>query len=204
MLSCGTYMSETKPPKAEAESDWAEPKENARKARETANRLFPGEDWKQVEDGIYLSPNRPIGKKSHYNEEMQNARILRDHGYVVYLAPEWKDSTEKQPDAIVNGLIFEFKNAGGNANTLITHFLRSRSQAPNIFINLDKSGLTKREVMSALYSARNSKTRLDRDGNVIKGYTDKNRFPGGKIILKLKGQEELIHLNVDDLRIPQG
>jgi len=28
--------------------------ENARKARETADRLFPEHEWRKVEDGIYL------------------------------------------------------------------------------------------------------------------------------------------------------
>jgi len=43
-----------------------EREESARKAREAADRMFPGHDWIKVEDGIYLSPNRPVGKKSNY------------------------------------------------------------------------------------------------------------------------------------------
>jgi hypothetical protein len=37
---------------------------NAKMARKVAAQLFPGEEWKKVEDGIYLSSRRAIGKKS--------------------------------------------------------------------------------------------------------------------------------------------
>jgi len=174
--------------------------DNARKARKTAEREFPGEKWKTVEDGIYLSPRRPIGKKSNYQDELRDAQILRDLGSTVYLVPEQSRHSGRKFDAIVNGLKMEFKNVGGNANTLIAHFLKSRSQAPNVFINLETSDLKKREVMSALYSARNSVTHTDEDGNIIKGYAERNGFPGGRIILKLKEQKNLVYLKVDDLK----
>jgi len=89
---------------------------------------------------------------------------------------------------------------GGNANTLAAHFLKSRSQAPNVFINLETSSLTRREVMVALYSARNSVTHTDSHGNTIKGYAERNKHHSGRIILKLKGYKNLIYLNVDDLK----
>ena len=54
----------------------------------------------------------------------------------------------------------------------------------------------------ALYTARNSKTHTTKRGNIIKGYADYNRFAGGKIILKSKGHEHLIYLNVDELELP--
>ena len=196
----GADMNETDTLEAETQDGRAEAKErkeNARKAREAADQMFPGHDWIKVEDGIYLSPNRPVGKKSNYKEELQNARILRDNSYTVYLAPELKDSAEKQPDAIVNGQIFEFKNIGGNASTLATLFLRSRKQAPNVFLNLENSQLSKREALSALYGARNKPETSDR-----RGYTHHNKFQGGKIILKIKEQSDLIHIDVDDIKVP--
>ena len=36
--------------------------ENAKKAKAAADQLFSGEKWIHKEEGIYLSPNRPIGK----------------------------------------------------------------------------------------------------------------------------------------------
>ncbi|GHV84819.1 hypothetical protein AGMMS50230_04270 [Spirochaetia bacterium] len=67
--------------------------------------------------------------------------------------------------------------------------MRSRRQAPNVFINLETSPLTKHEVISYLHGARNS----DDWGTYNK------KFIGGKIILKIKGHKNLIYLNVDDL-----
>jgi hypothetical protein len=168
--------------------------ENAQKAKEAADKFFPGEQWKQVEDGIFLSPRRPIGKHSSYQNELRDAQILRDWGSTVYLVSE-PNTEGRKYDAIVNGLIFEFKNVGGNMSTLETQFLRSRSQAPNVFINLEDSMMTRRQIISALYGARNrpetAKTR---------GYAHYNKYKGGQIILKIRGQDSLIYLNVNDLK----
>jgi hypothetical protein len=173
--------------------------ENARKAKETAERLFPGEKWIQEDKGIYVSPRR---KRTNFEEEFKDAQILRNFESTVYLVPENSRQSGRKYDAIVNGLQFEFKNVGGNGNTLAAHFLKSRSQAPNVFINLETSNLTRREVMGALYGARNSVIRTDRYGNIIKGYAERNKYQGGRIILKLKGHDNLIYLNVDDLKAP--
>jgi len=176
--------------------------DNAKKAREAADCLFPGEKWENIEDGIYLSPRRPVGKNSNYKDELRDAQILRDLGSTVYLVPENSRQSGRKYDAIVNGMKFEFKNVGGNANTLAAHFLKSRSQAPNVFINLETSDLKRGEVMGTLYCARNSVTHTDKNANIIKGYAERNRFCDGKIILKLKEHKNLIYLNVDDLKLP--
>jgi hypothetical protein len=168
--------------------------DTAAKAREAADRLFPGENWIKVEPGIYRSPRRAIGKKSNYPDELRDAQILRDLGSTVYLVSE-PNTEGRKYDAIVDGLIFEFKNVGGNANTLEHQFLRSRSQSPNVFINLETSNLTRRQIMLALYRARN-KVGTD----TSHGYSYYDKFNGGKLILKIKGQESLIYLNIDDLK----
>jgi hypothetical protein len=183
--------------------------DNAKKAKEAADHLFPGEKWKNVEDGIYLSPHRPIGKNSNYKDELRGilavcyefspsdsrAQILRDFGSTIYLVPESSRQAGKKYDAIVNGMKFEFKNIKGNANTLEIQFLRSRSQAPNAFINLEKSNLTRQEIMSTLYGARNKP-----ETEISRGYDYYNRFEGGRIILKIKSEKSLIFLNADDLK----
>jgi len=176
--------------------------DNAKRAKAAADHLFPGEKWKNVEDGIYLSPHRPIGKNSNYKDELRDAQILRDLGSTIYLVPESSRQAGKKYDAIVNGMKMEFKNVGGNANTLATHFLRSRSQAPNVFINLETSDLSRHEVMGTLYSSRNSVTHTGMCGKIIMGYAEMNKFHGGRIILKLKGHKNLIYLNVDDMKSP--
>jgi hypothetical protein len=138
----------------------------------------------------YLSPNRAIGSKSNYKDEKRDSQILQKLGSTVYLTPENRKMPGKKYDAIVNGQKFEFKNVRGGVETLKTQFLRSRSQASNVFINLEKSPLAKHQVIAALYGARNSPE-----------YGEYNRFGGGKIILKIRGQTSLTCLNVDDLKV---
>jgi hypothetical protein len=169
---------------------------NARKAKETADKEFPGEKWEKREDGIYQSLRRRTGKNTNYADEFRDAQILRDMGSTVYLTPENRATPGKKYDAIVNSLNFEFKNISGNANTLEKQFLRSRTQAPNVFINLEESNLSRKEIMSTLYRARN---KVETTKN--HGYAHYNKFLGGQIILKLKDLPNLIHLNVDDLKI---
>jgi hypothetical protein len=182
-------------PSTAAEQEQHQWEGNAKKAKEAVDKLFPNEKWKTVEEGIYLSPRRKIGRDSNYEDEKRDAQILRDMGSTVYLTPESRSVPGKKYDAIVNGLRFEFKNVGGNESTLETQFLRSREQAPNVFINLETSDLTRRQIMSTLYGARNRPTTSER-----KGYADYNQFAGGRIILKIKGQKNLAYLNVNDLK----
>ena len=164
--------------------------DNAKKAREAADQLFPGEKWITVENGIFLSPRRPVGKKTNYKDELRDAQILRNLGSTVYLVPEVRSDRTKKYDAIVNGMKFEFKNQHGSSIlTLKDHFIDSREQAPNVFINLENSSLTKQQIINTLSAARNGK-----------GYSKKNRFMGGNIILKIRDRENLIYLNVDDLK----
>jgi hypothetical protein len=170
-------------------------RDNAWKARRFAEREFPGEKWITVEEGIYLSSRRPIGKNTSYQKELRDAQILRDLGSTVYLAPEVRSDSKKKYDAIVNGLKFEIKTIGGNANTLEHQFLRSRSQAPNVFIDLENSSLTRREVMSTLFGARNKP-----ESEKSHGFAYYNKFKGGLIVLKLSGQNKLVYLNADDLK----
>jgi hypothetical protein len=172
-------------------------RENAKKAKAAANRLFPGEKWIKAEDGIYLSPRRAVGKKSNYEHELRDARILRGFGSTIYFVPENSRQEGKKYDAIVDGKRFEFKNIGGNTNTLEHQFLRSRSQAPNVFINLEKTALSKEKIMSTLYRARNKA-----ESAKSHGYAYYNKYKGGEIILKINGLDHLVYVNVDSLKIP--
>jgi len=61
--------------------------ENAKKAREAADQLFPGENWVEIEDRIFRSPRRAIGKNSNYQNELRDAQILRDLESTIYLVP---------------------------------------------------------------------------------------------------------------------
>jgi len=165
--------------------------ENAQKANEAADRLFPMEKWIKVEDGIYLSPRRAIGKKSNYADELRDAQILRDAGSTVYLVPENSRQVGRKYDAIVDGMTMELKNQhGASTRTLKEHFLKSREQAPNVFINLEDSPLTRKKILKTLYRSRNS-------DDYLKKSKDNE---GGIIILKINGVDRLIYLDVDELK----
>jgi len=165
-------------------------RKNAKKAKKAADKLFPAEKWIKVEDGIYLSPRRPVGKKSNYKDELRDAQILRDTGSTVYLVPENSRQAGRKYDAIVDGMKMEFKNMRGKSrDTLIDHFYSSRGQAPNVFINFEESPLLKHKIISFLIGARNSPK-----------FEQVNNFPeGDRIILKIRGYSDLIYLNVNDL-----
>lgn len=170
--------------------------ENTEKAKSLADELFPDEKWISVEDGIYRSPRRATGKNSHYQEELEDAQILHSLGSTVYLVSE-PNTGGKKFDAIVDDQIFEFKNITGGKSSLLHRFFESREQAPNVFINLDESNLTRREIMSTLHWARNKPSEPNSPG-----YIDFNKFQGGAIILKIKGMDNLVYLDVDDLKKP--
>ncbi|MCL1993932.1 MAG: hypothetical protein FWG66_13390 [Spirochaetes bacterium] len=163
--------------------------ENADKAGKAASELFPGEKWTEWEEGIYVSERKKRGRS--FGDEIRNAQILRDLGSTVYLVPEDKKIPGKKYDAIVDGEKTEFKNmSGGSAETLIKHFYRSRGQAPNVFINLEESPLSKGTVIRELYGARNSPK-----------YNEKNKFPeGGTVLLKIRGHNGLYCMDVDNIK----
>ena len=105
--------------------------------------------------------------------------------------PEDNRQSGKKYDAVVDGMQMEFKNMNGKSeDTLIEHFYSSRGQAPNVFINLEGSPLSKHKILSALIGARNSPK-----------YDEKNQFPkGGIIILKIKGSKNLTYQDVNNLK----
>jgi SPP1 gp7 family putative phage head morphogenesis protein len=181
------------PPNGE-DDDWI--RENGRRAREEANRLFPNETWLQKEewgDRIFVSSHRAIGKKSNFTDELRDAEILRDLGGTVYLVQENNRRGTRQYDSITNGLMVEYKNQrGASIRTLKDHFLASRGQAPNVFINLEESPLSRKSVLKTLYRARNSADYLEKSKNII----------GGTIILKIKGIENLLFFDADNLKTP--
>jgi len=85
----------------------------------------------------------------------------------------------------------EFKNMSGKSrDTLTDHFFVSRGQAPNVFINLECSPLSKHKIITTLISAR-----------INPKFEQVNHYPeGGRIIIKIRGHKDLIYLNVTDLK----
>jgi len=72
-------------------------------------------------------------------KELRQAEILAKMGNSVYLIPEHHVHGQRLKDAIVNGIIYEFRTVGGNVNTLEWHFkdVKKRKGADtNLFVNI--------------------------------------------------------------------
>jgi hypothetical protein len=162
--------------------------DNERKTIAAFKNEFPDEKIEQ-DRGVPIASSRDRDADG-YKNEIRDAQILQELGNYVILTPELRSNTDKKFDAFVNGLAYEFKNIHGNSpRTLRKRFLESREQAENVFINLEKSKLQRRQIIGILSGVRN--------GGDYKKY---NKHKGGRIILKIRGVNHLIYLNVDDLK----
>jgi hypothetical protein len=93
--------------------------ENAKKAKEAAERLYPREKWEPLEAGIFISKTRmprSVEQIKVLEKELKQAIILVERGSTVCLLPEAANPNEKHvkyPDAVVDGHIMEFKTISG-------------------------------------------------------------------------------------------
>ena len=90
---------------------------NAINTQKLAFRLFPNEQWIGIDQHIFMAASRAprSGRQSEILEqELSQARILVALGHTIYLLPEFGPRKTKHPDAIVDGLIMEFKTVSGN------------------------------------------------------------------------------------------
>jgi hypothetical protein len=116
--------------------------ENAAKAQALACSLFPSETWNEKEPHIFVASRRTPrskGQRIIFEKEMVQARILTERGCTVYLLPELsrKSSDDPHPDAVVDGLIMEFKTVTGAFDQIEHRFADSRKQAENVFLKFD-------------------------------------------------------------------
>ena len=71
------------------------------------------------------------------DQELSQARILAALGHAVYLLPEFGPRKTKHPDAIVDGLIMEFKTVSGNERKIKEKYKEAREKADNVFLQID-------------------------------------------------------------------
>jgi hypothetical protein len=92
-------------------------------------------------------------------KEAKQAEILAGKGASINLIPKMKDATGRNipgPDAIVNGRYTEFKTITGSIKKVEKHFRRSRDQGENVYFKIDRSTITKEDILSKLSGAINS------------------------------------------------
>jgi len=153
-----------------------------------ALREFPNETWINTEniklkylempkktDKIITAMSRlPINQQEEMDfiKEIKSAIILKKHGASVTLIPRIKRPDGKGflpgPDAIVNGLFFEFKVVIGGISKIGDRFKDSRKQGNNVYIRIVNPNLTKSKVVSYLVRYINLPTyQSGHNGNLI-------------------------------------
>jgi len=135
-----------------------------------ANSKFPDETWVKAEniklnyieipknpDGIIVAMSRlPVNLQEELDfiKEIKSAIILKKHGACVTLIPRIKRPDGKGfkpgPDAVVNGMFFEFKEVVGSIDKIGDRFKDSRKQGNNVYIRVTNPNLTKSKVLSYL------------------------------------------------------
>ena len=119
-------------------------------------------------------------------KELSQAGILAKMGNSVYLIPEHPRYKERLKDAIVNGVLYEFRTVAGNANTLEWHYKfikREKGIDTNVFINVTSGVFTKGEA-------------IRRIGKIIRRHPEYT----GKIIMSFDSGEKTYFWDSNDLR----
>jgi len=113
---------------------------NAQNTQKLAFRLFPNEQWIGIDQHIFMAASRAprSGRQSEIlDQELAQARILTTLGHTIYLLPEFGPRKTKHPDAIVDGIIMEFKTVSGNERKIKEKYKEAREKAENVFLQID-------------------------------------------------------------------
>ena len=112
---------------------------NAKNAQKLTFRLFPNEQWIGIDKHIFMAASRAprSGSQSEILEqELSQARTLAALGHTVYLLPEFGPQKTKHPNAIVDGLIMEFKTVSGSERKIKEKYKEAREKAENVFLQI--------------------------------------------------------------------
>jgi hypothetical protein len=182
--------------------------QNIEKTTKTADNLFPNETWVDAVtvkfdhvklpdgvDSIMVAMSRlPVNQQEELDflKEIKSAIILKNEGASIRLIPRMKRPDGKGnlpgPDAIVNGLLFEFKTITGKIKKVGKRFTESRKQGENIYIRVANPLHTKAGVISSLVRIINNK-------DYVGGYKGNVIFTVGD-----GGQEKTYFFKISDLK----
>ena len=161
-----------------------------------AKKEFPNETWvssdsirlqyKQMPDGaegiIITKSKLPTNPTEEHDliKEIKSAIILRNRGSSVTLIPRIKDPITgkfiSEPDAIVDGTLFEFKEVTGGKKKVGVRFMESRRQGNNVYIRVANTKLTKQKVFDYFGKFVNNKDyQGGYKGNIIFSFGDEKR-----------------------------
>jgi len=152
--------------------------ENVSRTENAAKRIFPYEKWVnavsikfkcQSEDldfsigieNIKVARSRLTYLKNDEQilaKEINQGKILAEKGASVYLLPKLKSPDSKYlpgPDALVNGVLFEFKTVTGSIDKVERRFRESREQGQNVFIRVLNPDISMQNVIQKMYNVVN-------------------------------------------------
>ena len=161
--------------------------QKAEKTGETAKRLYPLEKFEIIENGIFIAKSRMPRSAEQVNvleKELRQARILVGRGSTVYLLSENPDPNIKKvkfPDAVVDGLVMEFKTITGGIRQVESRYKEARIKAENIFL-LIVSPLSKHDFTRKL-----------------SGYIKRKGYSGGHIFAFFAANDEFYQWSEDEL-----
>ncbi|MDR0719200.1 MAG: hypothetical protein LBF78_06145 [Treponema sp.] len=158
---------------------------NAERAKNRAGEYAPGEIWVEVFSSIFMAAGRTPKSAEQIKtleKEMIQARILAANGHTVYLLPEQGPRGTKHPDAVVDGVIMEFKTITGNIRKIAGNYKAARKKAENVFLKVD-APLTRHAVTRKL-----------------SGVIREKGYMAGVIWAYFTNAGEMAYWTVDDLR----
>jgi hypothetical protein len=169
--------------------------------KEAIEILFPEEVWVQKVDGVFVGNNVYVAQSrlpkvdqkievAKFQKELVQAQILGKEGHRVYLLPELKRDGNKKIDALVDGILIEFKTVTGGYYALNKRFSESRKQSKNVFIKID-SDLPIKKVKNSLI--REIQERIKKEPE------HKERYQGGIVMIYFTISDEIICWEVDKL-----
>jgi len=124
-------------------------------------------------------------------KEIRQAKVLTNEGASVFILPKARDAQGRDipgPDALVNGVLYEFKTVTGSIDKVESRFRESREQGENVFIRVINPSITKGDVIQKMYSVVNdTKYTGGLKGNLIFSITNETF-------------ETLYHIRIEELK----
>lgn len=122
-------------------------------SEQKVKELFPNETWLEIYKNVFVSQNRkPINSEQNkvFQKELNMAKIASDNSHTVYLLPEnCFIENQKNPDAIMDGFLTEFKNITGGGNAVSHRFREALHQGVNVYLKID-NGLSVKRIKQIL------------------------------------------------------
>jgi len=170
-----------------------------------AKELFPKEHWvnassiqlvqtgsefalPQNSENIIVAKSRitPAKGKRHISDndartlakEIRQAKVLTNEEASIFILPKAKDAQGRDvtgPDALVNGVLYEFKTVTGSIDKVESRFRESREQGENVYIRVINPCITKNDIIKKMFNVINDpKYTGGFNGNMIFSVTNES------------------------------